>query len=84
MHFNQQQRYNNFGKKSTILQNIIDFIPTSLLPRVGAQQETYCQFFRGIPAVRCYLPVSVPRLAIPRSPSPTCTDPQKLDKKSPI
>ena len=36
------------------------------------QRNLYCPFFRGIPAVRFYLPVSMPRLAIPRSPSPHC------------
>ena len=36
-------------------------------------QETHCPFFRGIPAVRFYLPVSVPRLAVGRIPSPDCT-----------
>ncbi|MBP5558088.1 MAG: hypothetical protein J6X65_10340 [Bacteroidales bacterium] len=36
-------------------------------------QETHCPFFRGIPAVRFYLPASVPRLVVPRIPSPDCT-----------
>ena len=35
-------------------------------------QETHSPFFRGIPAVRCYLTASVPRLAIPRIPTPHC------------
>ena len=34
--------------------------------------KTHCLFFRGIHSVRFYLPVSVPRLAVPRIPSPHC------------
>ena len=45
----------------------------SILSRAGVLQETHSPFFRGIHAVRCYLPVSVPRLAVGRIPSPDCT-----------
>ena len=36
-------------------------------------KRTFSPFFRGIPAARFYLPVSVPRMAVGRIPSPDCT-----------
>ncbi len=72
MHFNQRQRYNNFENPSAVLHNFHDFYSNISVASCWYLTRTCCPLFRGIPTSSFYLPVSVPRLAIPRIPTPFC------------